>query len=134
MTHILLAYDGTEPAKHALETTAEMAKAFGARVSVLSVVPTRTTGRSPVDLWDDKGVHDQELLEAKSLLAAHGLTVKLIETAGDPAHDIERVAKDGQYDTIVMGSRGLGAASRFLQGSVSAHVSAHAHSTVIVVH
>lgn len=101
---------------------------------MISVVPTRTTGRSPVDLWDDKGVHDQELAEAKALLAAHGLDVKLIETAGDPAHDIEQVAKDGHYDTIVMGSRGLGAAARFLQGSVSAHVATHARSTVVMVH
>ena len=36
---ILLAYDGGEPAKHALAQTIEMAHKFEATVSVVSVVP-----------------------------------------------------------------------------------------------
>ena len=38
----------------------------------------------------------------------------------------------GRFDTIVIGSRGLGAVSRFLQGSVSEHVATHANATVVV--
>jgi nucleotide-binding universal stress UspA family protein len=56
-----------------------------------------------------------------------------MEPVGDPAATIERIANDGAYDTVVIGSRGLSALSRFLQGSVSTHVAGNAHATVVVV-
>lgn len=134
MQKILLAYDGGEPAKHALMTTIDMALKFGATVSVISVVPYHPGTRSPVDPWDDSSVHAKELLEAKKLLREKGIEAELLEPAGDPARTIERVAKEGGFDTIVMGSRGLGAIDRMLQGSVSEHVATHAESTVVIAH
>ncbi len=134
MQKILLAYDGGEPAKRALATTIEMSEKFGATVSVISVVPFHPGTRSPVDPWDDSSVHAKELLEAKKLLREHGIEAELLEPAGDPARTIERIAKEGGYDTIVMGSRGLGAIDRMLQGSVSEHVATHAEATVVIAH
>jgi nucleotide-binding universal stress UspA family protein len=133
MKKILLAYDGGEPARRALETTVELAKAFGASVSVVSVVPVHT-GRSPVDPWDDRTVHAQELVEARDLLLKAGVEPNLLEPAGDPAKKIEEIAREGEYDTIVMGSRGLGALERTLQGSVSEHVVTHSDATVVIAH
>ena len=133
MKKILLAYDGGEPARRALETTIELAKAFEASVSVVSVVPVHT-GRSPVDPWDDRTVHAQELVEAKETLLKAGLEPNLLEPAGDPAKKIEEIAREGGYDTIVMGSRGLGALERTLQGSVSEHVVTHSDATVVIAH
>ena len=133
MKKILLAYDGGEPARRALETTIELAKAFEASVSVVSVVPVHT-GRSPVDPWDDRTVHAQELVEAKELLIKNGLEPNLLEPAGDPAKKIEEIAREGGYDTIVMGSRGLGVLERTLQGSVSEHVVTHSDATVVIAH
>ena len=77
-------------------------------------------------------MHDQQLAEACDILAAEGIVAELIEPGGDPAHAIERVAEQGRFDTIVVGSRGLNAAERFLQGSVSEHVATHASATVVV--
>lgn len=128
---ILLAYDGGDPARRALDLTLELAKRFDASVAVVSVIPVHP-GRSPIDPWDDAPVHTAELAEAKRLLAEHGIEPVLIEPAGDPAVTIERIAQDGGYDMVVVGSRGLGTLSRFLQGSVSEHVAAHAATTVIV--
>ena len=132
MKRILLAYDGGEPAKHALETAAELAKKFDGQVSVISVVPFRGA-LAPVEPWDDSIVHDGELEEARSLLALQGIEAELIEPFGAPAPTIERVARDGGFDTVVIGSRGLGVLSRFLQGSVSSHVATHSDATVVVV-
>jgi nucleotide-binding universal stress UspA family protein len=134
MEKILLAYDSGEPAKHALMTAIEMAQKFGATVSVISVVPFHPGTRSPIDPWDDSSVHAKELLEAKKLLREHGIEAELLEPAGDPARTIERIAKEGGFDTIVMGSRGLGAIDRMLQGSVSEHVATHAEATVVITH
>ena len=131
MEKILVAYDGTEPSKRALAAAATLSKAFGARLGIVSVVPRRP-GRFPTDPWDDGKVHANELNEARDLLRADGLEADLIEPVGDPAVMIEQVAENGGYDTIVVGTRGLGAIGRMFQGSVSEHVATHASTTVVV--
>ena len=131
MKKILVAYDGGEPAHKALSTAAEMARTFGATLSVISVIPVHP-GRAPVDPWDDASVHARELLDAKKLLRDQGLEAELLEPAGDPARTIERIADEGGFDTIVLGSRGLRTIDRMLQGSVSEHVATHAQATVVI--
>jgi len=131
MKKILVAYDGGEPAMHALETAAELANLTAASVAVVSVVPLHP-GRSPIDPWDDVSVHAQELLEARDFLRAKGIEPELIEPTGDPAVTIERIADEGSFDTVVVGSRGLNVMGRMLQGSVSEHVVTHSKATVVV--
>jgi nucleotide-binding universal stress UspA family protein len=131
MKRILVAYDGGEPAHRALDMAASLAKAFDATISVVSVVPF-ASGYVPFDPADDHESHRLELEEATSLLHLQGIEPEVLEPVGDPARTIERIAADGAFDTIVVGSRGLGALSRFFQGSVSGHVAAHAPTTVVV--
>ena len=131
MKRILIAYDGGEPAHRALDMAADLAITYQATVGVVSVVPFHG-GRSPIDPWDDRTVHAEELREARDLLLARGIEPLLYEPAGEPAAMIERIALAGEYDVVVLGSRGLSALSRFLQGSVSEHVATHTDATVIV--
>jgi nucleotide-binding universal stress UspA family protein len=131
MKRILLAYDGGEPAKRALDQTIELAKQFGAEVGVISVVPVKV-GAAPLDPWDDRTVHAEELIEARTALRAAGIEAEMLEPGGEVAKTIERVADERGYDTIVVGSRGLGSIAKLVQGSVSEHVASHAHATVIV--
>jgi nucleotide-binding universal stress UspA family protein len=131
MRNILLAYDGGEPAQKALDVAIELTKKFDANLSVVSVVPVHP-GRSPIDPWDDRSVHDRELREARDLIAQNGIEAELIEPSGDPAKQIEKIAQVGKFDTIVIGSRGLGTVGRILQGSVSEHVATNAAATVVV--
>lgn len=131
MKKILVAYDGTEPADHALATAIDLAKAFDAAIGVVSVVPVHP-GRSPIDPWDDPAVHADQLRQAQRILMEAGIEAQLHEPSGDPARVIEQKAEEGGYDTIVLGSRGLGGLERVLQGSVSEHVATHAKTTVII--
>jgi nucleotide-binding universal stress UspA family protein len=131
MKKILVAYDGGQPAGRALDLAAELAQRFDAKIGVVSVVPVHP-GRSPVDPWDDRAVHTAELAQARRILAEHGIEAVLYEPEGDPAQTIEQIAEEGGYDTVVVGSRGLGVLSRALQGSVSEHVATHSTATVIV--
>jgi nucleotide-binding universal stress UspA family protein len=131
MKRILLAYDGGEPARRALEQTIELARQFGAEVGVISVVPAQH-GLISNDPLDGRGVHAAELVEARRLLREAGIEAELLEPDGNPARMIERVADERGYDTIVIGTRGLGSLSRLLQGSVSEHVVTHANATVVV--
>jgi nucleotide-binding universal stress UspA family protein len=131
MKKILLAYDGGEPAKRALELTIELAQKLDVEVGVISVVPVRS-GHAPIDPWDDRTVHAEELLEARRALREAGIDAEMLEPGGDPARTIEKVADERGYDTIVVGSRGIGSLAKVLQGSVSEHVATHAHATVVV--
>ena len=81
MQKILLAYDGGEPAKRALDMTIELATKTGAHVGVISVVPVHP-GRVPIDPWDDRTVHAEELIEARKLL--HERALELEQDADAP--------------------------------------------------
>jgi nucleotide-binding universal stress UspA family protein len=131
MKRILVAYDGGEPARKALDAAIDLASTHEASISVVSVVPFHPV-RAPMDPWDDASIHAQALDEARQILAERGMAAELLEPIGDPAATIERIANDGGFDTVVVGSRGLGAVSRFLQGSVSGHVATHTSATVVI--
>jgi nucleotide-binding universal stress UspA family protein len=131
MQKLLLAYDGSEQSKRALELAAEMARRFGAALTVLSVVPVHP-GRAPIDPWDDSHVHAEELVQARRLLREEGIEAKLVESAGNVPEIIERFAEAGSFDAVIVGTRGLGMIGRTLQGSVSEHVATHASTTVVV--
>jgi nucleotide-binding universal stress UspA family protein len=133
MKKILLAYDGGEPARRALETAGELARVFHAPLSVVSVVP-EGAGRPIGDPSSDAFVHARELQEAKRLLAEMGLEVELLEPSGDPARRIEQIAEEGGFDTIVLGSSRDGRVDRAHRDGVSRHVVAHAAATVVVAH
>ena len=62
------------------------------------------------------------------------IAADLMEPAGDPAKTIEHIAEEGGFDTIVIGSRGLSAVGRVLQGSVSERVATHTTATVVITH
>lgn len=131
MKRMLVAYDGGEPGRKALATAIEMAKALGAEVSVVSVVPVNV-GRAPIAPWDDQVVHAEELADAKGVLTAAGIQAEYLEPFGQPADTIERLVAERGYDTVILGARGLGSVGRFLQGSVSEHVATHANATVVI--
>lgn len=131
MKKILLAYDGTPEADAALADAAELASALDAAIGVVSVVPVSPAIGFPPQDGDEE--HTQELLQARERLSALGLRPELHRVSGDPATEIEDVAAEHGYDTIVVGSRGLSTIGRLLQGSVSEHVATHARATVVVV-
>jgi nucleotide-binding universal stress UspA family protein len=131
MERILIAYDGEAPAQRALERGAELAQALGSDLAVISVTPWRG-GRFPTDPWDDAEAHAKALKWAGDWLGQRGLSAELLSPAGDPGPTIETVAEAGAFDTIVVGTRGLGSVGRFMQGSVSEHLATNAKATVVI--
>src|SRR3989337_1321418 len=115
MKKILVAYDGGEADLKALNPAADLAQALGATVSVVSVVPVHG-GRIGLDPWDDSEVHAKELTEARRLLRERGIDAALLEPVGEPAPTIERIAREGEFDTIILGSRPPHAPHRGVHG------------------
>jgi nucleotide-binding universal stress UspA family protein len=131
---ILVAYDGSESAQRALVQAAELAT-NGAAVSVISVAePLPRFGRAGtmmVPEEDEERRH--ELVDAKATLAGKGIDAAVVERKGDPATLIVDEAEHEHADLIVMGTRGLNTAKRWLMGSVSSRVVQHAPCNVLVV-
>jgi nucleotide-binding universal stress UspA family protein len=132
-TRILLAYDGTDQARRALDYAVELSSLQKAEIGVVSVVPVHA-GRIGGDPWDDSKVHSAELIQARDLIAQAGLTPSLYEPYGEIAEEIVSTARGGGYDHIVIGSRHVGLVERLLQGSVSNTVSLLSPVTVTIVH
>jgi nucleotide-binding universal stress UspA family protein len=136
MKTIVVGYDETEPAQHALERAAELAAAFGSRVIVTSVAPvaarfgSREGGVDPTDTPDE---HQQELDKAKAFLTERGVAGEYRIGVGDPADAIVELADDVGADLIVVGSRHLNLVQGMLGISVSGAVKRKAHCDVLTV-
>ena len=130
---ILIAYDGSDGAKRALEQAAVLARRED-QVSIISVaegIPLFGYA-SALPSPEQEEEHRKELVEAAQVLSEHGVGSSLVQRNGDPATAILEVARDDDVDLIVMGTRGVSAVDRWLVGSVSSKVLHHAHCSVLV--
>ncbi len=72
--------------------------------------------------------------EAEDYLSAAGVDHKCHFIEGNPAAAILDTALDVDADMVIVGSRGLSRASRFVRGSVSLRVASHATTSFMVIH
>jgi nucleotide-binding universal stress UspA family protein len=133
MQKIVVGFDGSEHGRRALERAAALAKT-GATVTVVSAAPVTVLVRggsaiNPVDAEE----RDHALDDARSILAGAGVEANYVEGSGDPADVIVQEAERGGADLIIIGTRGLNFAQRWLLGSVSTKVVQHAPCDVLVV-
>ena len=123
MKNILIATDGSEPSNQALEVAIELARETGAELHVLSVHPPRPAGRAgagPPILEVEEPLGPQHIADAAAQHARDaGLTATPHVAGGDVADSIAAAAKTLNADLLVVGSRGLGALSGAVLGSVS---------------
>lgn len=130
---IVLAYDGSDGAKHALDIAHGIAREND-EVTVVGVaegIPLfGYAGTLPSP--EQEEARDRHLAEAERALAGLGVSISIAPHSGDPATVILDVAEKKSADLIVMGTRGLGTAERWLIGSVSDKVLHHARCSVLV--
>ena len=144
MTRVLFATDGSELAIEAAQRAAGMLADFEA--TVLGVVPPSLPApgtavgdiESIVSLPEtvaqiDEAVTAQIEAGIERTITAIGRPAERRVVHGDPAIEICRVAEEGRFNLVVIGSHGLGFLKRVLLGSVSHHVLHHAPCPVLVV-
>jgi nucleotide-binding universal stress UspA family protein len=134
---IVVGYDGSDPAKRALQRAADLA-ADGDRIVVVAAAEAhaKSGARSGISggAHLDPSEFEQrrgDLVEAQQLLSERGLDAEPVEAHGDPGTSIVEAAKDA--DMIIVGSRGLNPVQRILLGSVSSKVVHRAACDVLVV-
>jgi len=122
---IVVGYNESEPSERALQRGVELARLYGARLVVTSVVPVLVPAHAVGEL-ERSGLADK--------LAARGIEAEVVEGAGDPAEVICTVAEQQGADLIVVGTREPSLIERQLGHSVSEHVQRRAHCDVLIVH
>jgi nucleotide-binding universal stress UspA family protein len=130
---VVLAYDGSDGAKRALAVVLELAGPEDA-VTVVGVaegIPLfGHAGSLPTP--EQEGECERRLAEAAAELAAKGIPHTTASRSGDPATAILEIAEQEDPDLVVLGTRGLSTAERWLVGSVSTKVLHHARCSVLV--
>jgi nucleotide-binding universal stress UspA family protein len=145
---MLVAVDGSENSKKALDFALDLAEKYGAVLTVLNVSELPPMGTVPPDQTvlstesitlfskDLTNIHQEILLKA----AAHAkenkpnvvLTTKLRE--GNPASQIVAEAKESSIDMVVVGHRGVGRVKElFGLGGISDKVAHLAPCNVVIV-
>ncbi|AEG15116.1 universal stress protein [Desulfofundulus sp. TPOSR] len=140
---MLVPVDGSHRAALAAEHGAQLAKHFKAHLTIFHVIPPLPPyvnkyedrlGEVYHNIEKQMEENGKEILNrVKEELAHYGLDLEVKSVWGNPAEEICREAREGRYDIIIMGSRGLGEIRGYLMGSVSNRVVRHAPCPVLIV-
>jgi len=128
VSRILVPIDGSENAGKALEYAAAIAREANAKITLLYVLE-RSLFKSKTEEAKKTGA----LILSKAANEVKGIELHQKLELGKPAEIITQMADEGDYDLIVMGSKGQGGRMRFLLGSVSSHVIHYANRSVLIV-
>jgi nucleotide-binding universal stress UspA family protein len=146
---VLVADDGSESADNARQLLVELVDPKTCEITVISVVTpldlavvpnrdTLTPEAMPVDPVEIQELEKSRISranarveEAGAALRSAGYAVDSTVAIGRPASEILERAEKGNYDLVLMGSRGLGAVGSALLGSVSDAVTRHARATLV---
>lgn len=129
---ILLAYDGFDHSRHALEETARLAADGHSDVTVLSVVPPDARGSKSGGHVGARPHAHEDVARAHAFLRELGIASEMRMEYGDPAEEIVAEARTGGYDLVIVGSRGRGSVGRLILGSISTQVVDQAPCPVLV--
>ncbi len=137
---ILVATDGSEHARKAIDYACDMASKYQAKVYIVHAVP-------PVPRMTEVSADVLQAIEDSHKRYAHEVIeegereiekkgIKSYQSNilyGDPAQEIIAFARKNSVDTIIMGSHGAGRVETFLLGSVSNKVCHLAECTCVTV-
>jgi nucleotide-binding universal stress UspA family protein len=142
--NVVVGTDGSATAEVAVTHAAELAKMFGARLTIVTAYvhdkmkEARKAGEVPYEFsWMAKDVNEAEARAKRGKALAKTLGVKdvVVRTGtSDPAIALIEAAEESGGDLIVTGNRGMSDAIRSLKGNVPNKVSHHAPCDVLIVH
>jgi len=130
---ILVPTDFSASADHAWQVACQLARATGARLILLHVIPPEIAGYQAVLQGLPVTEYRQQAEHALDKYHADGLPLEKRLEEGEPAETILQVAKETAADCIVIGSHGHGALTRMLLGSVAEKVVRKAPAMVLIV-
>ncbi len=138
--HILVPYDGSEPAGRALDKAMEFVRSDSqTRLTVAHVINLQPitvadmTFVQPESYQEELRRQGEEILDRVKQRIGDFPGTDTVVLAGAPAPAILDYADSAGCDLIVMGSRGLGAFRELMVGSVSHNVIQHSGVPVMIM-
>ncbi|ADI74057.1 UspA domain protein [Methanohalobium evestigatum Z-7303] len=137
---ILIATDGSENSKNAVQSGINLAKNTGAKVYTVYIIEPVSAAmsrkgpdwaKSAMEMMRKEGEKATEYVEKIGQEA--DIDVESIILEGDPAEEVIKFADKNDINLIVMGTRGLSGIKRFMVGSVADKVVRHSEKEVLVV-
>jgi len=125
---VLLAYDGSLEGVRALREGALLARRYGAKIVLLSVVPQTGGVRMAEGVSAGVGAHQHDsykalLKQAVAWLQQRGFEPVAKLAVGEPAPMIGMVAKEVDADLVVVGHQRRSVLTRWWSGSTNAYLS-----------
>jgi nucleotide-binding universal stress UspA family protein len=137
--HILVAYDGSELSKKALNKAKELLKDGSSKLEVVYVFhnPVVVIGESvinPSDRYEKEyATHVQATINYLNEEISHLSNAKVTVLQGNPASVILDYSEEIGANLIVVGSRGLSDFKEFILGSVSHNIAQHSKVPVLII-
>ena len=139
---LLVAFDGSPHAEQALTEAIDMAQTNRGTLTVISVAPEPSVWAMsgydvPIDVDRVSKEFEREyqsMLDRAVSRIPGDIPVTKSLKQGAPGREIAGEANGGDYDLVVMGSRGRGELRSLLLGSVSHRVLQASNVPVLVVH
>jgi len=138
---VLLATDLTLASEVATEQAIDLAASITARLLIVNVIAPSQPGAVPAGPYPSVVRVDQQrasregpLLSIVERARTRGIEAAFLLWTGEPGPGIVAAAEGEGADLIVVGTRGLDRAGRFLLGSVSDYVVYHSSCPVLVAH
>jgi nucleotide-binding universal stress UspA family protein len=148
-SRILVPLDGSAVSAQSLPHAGILARAIGARVDLLEVIPSlealmraEATGDYAPTLsyaqWQEaqeelRATANEDLVSARDLLASGGLELRTLVREGEPATEIAEESLQQAGTLIAMSTHGRSGIGRWLMGSVTDKVVRHATTPVLVI-
>lgn len=137
-SRVLVGIDGSEVSERALNVAIEICKRFNAKLYIMHVIEpifVPSVDKTKVRAVMDALKEHADRIVSKALVKAQkeNVEVKPIITEGKPGPEICRKASELKVDLVIVGSRGLGAISRFIVGSTSSYLFNHCTDKPILI-
>jgi nucleotide-binding universal stress UspA family protein len=131
---VLLATDLTPVSDAATHHAVDLAATLGARLLVVNVIDPARRGPGDRDSRVDqmRAQREPALLDIVGSARSRGVSATFLLWTGEPGRSIVSAAEAEGVDMVVVGTRALDRAGRFLLGSVSDYVVHHAACPVLV--
>jgi len=132
---ILVPLDGSRNSAKALKAAILIAKKFDGKITLIHVYSASACRHAGIRF--DECVQGLRKVGARILAngekKAEGIEVETLLMQGHIVEEIIKTAREGKFDLVVMGARGLSRIKELLLGSVSSGVTRHARCPVLVV-
>lgn len=134
---ILVPLDGSEYSLHALEKAVQIAKKFDGKITLINVYSVSPFNVTPSQVFthvlEIRKSGEAILAEGEKIVKAEGIQVETLLKEGHITEEILKKAREGNFDLIVIGAKGISRLKEILLGSVSYGVSTHSLCPVLIV-